>query len=103
MFVVAGLNLTSCGLAFFTVPLGRALWSLATTLMAIASFVGLWRMRRWAPLLYLGGFLVGTVTFFMFPPEGASTMTGQPAFWIMLLGVPAVYSAIVLPHWSKLR
>jgi hypothetical protein len=103
LFVLGGLNLVSCGFSFFSASLGRALWSLATTLISLASFVGLWAMRRWAPVLYLGGFAVGTITFFMVPPEGASVMTARLVFWIMLLAVPAIYCVVVLPHWSKLR
>lgn len=103
LFVLGGLNLLSCGLSFLSAPLGRALWSLATTLIAITSFIGLWMMRRWGPVLYLAGFAVGTVAFFLFPPARASVMTERPIFWIMLVGVPAIYLAVVLPHWSKLR
>ena len=103
LFAIGGINLLSCALSFFTAPLGRSFWSLITALVAMASYIGLWKMKRWAPILYLAGFAVGTVTFFQFPPAGAAIMTERPIFWIMLVGVPAVYSGIVIPHWGKLR
>lgn len=103
LFVTDGFNLLGWGRSFPNVSLGRAVWSLAITLVSLASLVGLWRMRRWAPVLYLAGFVVSTVAILIVPAAGASAVTAMPVFWITLLAVPAIYCVVVLPHWSKLK
>jgi uncharacterized membrane protein (DUF2068 family) len=86
-------------MAFFHFPLGRALWILVTTLVAAASFIGLWRMRRWGVYAYLGCYAVGVVAFYLFPPEG-SEILNHP---ILLAIVPLIYGAVVLPYWKRLK
>jgi len=98
LFLVGALNLIGVVLSFFHFSLGRVLWILATTSAALVSFWGLWRMKRWAVFLYLGGYALGVLTFYMFPPERADLLN-RP--FLMLL-VPLIYSAIVFPYWKRL-
>jgi hypothetical protein len=102
LFAVGALALVSAAFTFNLAPLGRAWWSLITTLLGVVSTVGLWAMRRWGPILYLAGFLVGTITFLTWPPEAAAGLRTSVSFWATTVAVPAVYLAIVLPHWKKL-
>ena len=61
LFLVGALNLISVVLSFFHVSVGRALWILVTTLAALTSFCGLWRMKRWGVFPYLGGYALGVL------------------------------------------
>ena len=98
LFLVGGLNLISVVFSFFHFSLGRALWILATTMAALISFFGLWRMKRWAVFLYLGAYAIGVLTFYTFPPERADVLN-RP---VLMLLVPFIYSVIVFPYWKRL-
>ena len=98
LFLIGALNLISVVLSFFHVFLGRALWILVTTSAALVSFWGLWRMKRWAVFLYLGGYALGVLAFYTFPPERAEVLN-RP---VLMLLVPLIYSVIVFPYWKRL-
>ena len=99
LFIATGLNMIGVVMSFFHFSLGRALWTLVTTLAALASFIGLWRMRKWGVYLYLGGYIVGVVTFYLFPPEGGEALKNP----VLLMIVPLIYCAVVLPYWKRLQ
>lgn len=103
LFILGGLNLLSCVVSLFLASLGRANWGIVTTTIALGSVLGLWKMRKWGPVLYLASFAVGTVTFFIFPPNNASVIMQRPFFWILLIIIPAIYSGVVLPYWKEMK
>ena len=76
----------------------RALWTSVLIAATLASFVGLWRMRRWCVYLYLGLYAASVAAFYAFPPPEAA-MLDQP---LLMLLVPAVYCAVALPYWKRL-
>ena len=77
----------------------RALWTFGAVLVAIVSIGGLWLMRRWGIFLYLGLYAASVAVFCLFPPPEAK-MLNQP---VLMLLVPAVYCAVVLPYWKRLQ
>jgi hypothetical protein len=102
-FALGGFNLLNHGLEVMRAPAGRSVLSLVLTLTAFLSYIGLWRMKRWGPVLYLAGLAIGTTLFFLVPPANASVLMDRPVFWVMLVGWPAIYCSVVLPHWRLLR
>jgi len=92
-FGLAGV-LTAAGKA----PAGMVLWALLMNGLQLASFAGLWLLKRWAVVLYLLTFAAGVVGAFVL---------GAPyrlKWWdiVFMGGVPAVYLAVVLPYRKRL-
>lgn len=76
----------------------RAMWTASLTLAAMGSFLGLWKMRRWGVYLYLSLYAASVTVFYLLPPPEAK-MLDQP---LLILLIPAVYCAVVLPYWKRL-
>ncbi len=91
------LNCVSIFGAYGETSPGRFAWIVVSSLIAVASIVGLWLMQIWGPLLYLGGQAVGIVAWLLFPMEGAES--AYPV-WALLVA-PAIYAACVLPFWRQ--
>lgn len=79
--------------------LGRVSWIVLTNLVTFVSIIGLWKMKKWAVYLYLGGYAVGIATFYLFSPENAELLN-KP---YLELAVPLLYSIVVLPYWRRLN
>ena len=77
----------------------RLAWMILTTAVAGVSVVGLWRMNQWGPALYLAGQAVGVAAWLMFPVDGAEN--AYP-IWLLLI-IPAIYAACVLPFWRQMK
>ena len=77
----------------------RLAWMVLTTAVAGISIVGLWRMHQWGPVLYLAGQAVGVAAWLMFPVDGAEN--AYP-IWLLLI-IPAIYAACVLPFWRQMK
>ncbi len=84
-------------MSFDYVPFGRAIWTLITSTAAIISFIGLWKMMKWGVYLYLGGYIVGTLSFYLLPPDGADVIN-KP--WLIVF-FPLLYCVVVLPYWRR--
>ncbi len=99
LFVMTGLNLLGGIFSITNVSPARAAWMIITTAVAFVSVIGLWKMRRWGVFLYLGGYIAGAAMFYIFPPAGGREVV-RP---FLLLAVPLVYCAFVLPYWKRLK
>ncbi|MFA5137588.1 MAG: hypothetical protein WC728_00020 [Elusimicrobiota bacterium] len=97
MLIAQLLELRGVFYAAFQNPV-RALWTFFLVAAAIASFLGLWRMRRWGVCLYLGLYAASVAAFYAFPPP-ESKMLDQP---LLMFLVPAVYCVVVFPYWKRL-
>lgn len=73
-------------------------WGVTSNVLFLASIVGLWRMKRWGPLLFLALGLVNL--FLIFAVQISDTPPGARS-WLALL-MPVVYAAVVIPQWKRL-
>ena len=98
LFAGTAFDLAGVLMAAGKAPGGMFAWALAMNVAQIVSLVGLWALRRWAVYLYLAAFAAGVA---------AAFLLGAPyqLRWLDVLamvGVPAVYLAVVLPYWKEL-
>lgn len=84
--------------------LERNIWNCAVKFTAVVCGIGLLGMRRWAVVVYLGLFALSVVLIYAWPQSEAVTEQYSKLSTIALMFVvPAVFSAIILPHWDKMR
>ena len=84
--------------------LERNIWNCAVKFTAVVCGIGLLGMRRWAVVVYLGLFALSVVLIYAWPQSEAMTeQYSKPSTVALMFVVPAVFSAIILPHWDKMR
>lgn len=96
--IVLGLISVLGSLSLGIFSAGRILWILIANLITLVSVIGLWQMKRWGVYLYLGGYLVGVITFYIFPPRGAELLNNP----VLVIIVPLIYSLVIFPYWKRL-
>ena len=84
--------------------LERNIWNCAVKFTAVVCGIGLLGMRRWAVVVYLGLFALSVVLIYAWPQnEAVIEQYSNPSTVALMFVVPAVFSAIILPHWDKMR
>ena len=84
--------------------LERNLWSTFSKCGYLACGIGLLGMRRWAVVLYFGLFALNRVLIYTWPPnEAVLEYYSQPWPIALMMIVPAVVAAIILPRWNSMR
>ncbi len=74
------------------------LWSVVSGAVFLVSLIGLWRMKLWGPVAFIA--LMAANLSLVFVVRVSDAPTGAAS--LVSLIIPAVYLAIVLPHWSRL-
>lgn len=87
-------------LAFVNTSEFTALIGIGTSVLLLGSAVGLWKMRRWGPILFAILMIAMIVLAFGYSPSGMVPTNADP--WPILF-VPVVYFVIVLPYWKLLN
>jgi len=104
IFIIGGLvYVLKIILAGSDFGIGRGTWNVFLKTLAILAGIGFLRLRKWAIYLYFGGFIAGTLSFYIFPPsEEALAFYSQPITLAMLFVVPAIVGIFVWKHWNRL-
>lgn len=84
--------------AFVTVPNFHSTYGLLINGLALLSYYGLWKMRKWSVFLFLGVWIFQIMMFPFFPLD---FMRDQIRSWFSWL-IIVIYLAVVLPHWKLL-
>ena len=96
LFVLAGIDSVGAIGAFFHISFFKALFRLIITLMGLISTLGLWEMKKWGVFLFLATFFISFSYYYFFE-------TASKDYLIMMFILPAIYLAVVLPYWKRLR
>lgn len=104
LLVVNGLDLFRCVGAIIIIGMMiQTILDLIPTALAIASLVGLWKMRKWGPVIYVASLAVGTLVYCVYSQVNIWHMIISPYFWVMKIAFPLTYTVAVLRHWSKMK
>ena len=106
-WILIGSGLVILAMKPFTWPefsLERNILNCAVKFTAVVCGIGLLGMRRWAVVVYLGMFALSVVLIYAWPQSEAVTeQYSKPSTIALMFVVPAVFSAIIFPHWDKMR
>lgn len=77
----------------------RGIWNGFIKFLSVMAGVGFLRLKKWGIYTYFGGFIIGTLVFYILPPsEEVFELYTRPLSIVFLILVPIVVGSIVWKH-----